>query len=252
MIPKEREKLLYQLLSEGNDRTLSSLAKRMFVSEMTLRRDLATLLQLGEVKLTRGVVETVEPNFSSHCARVGVGLVSDVDEKRAAAEKALAFIGSGDTVYLDPCSAAVFLAELIKDRTDVTVVTDSLRVINVLVTGCVRFYALGGLCFRNADSIRFNADAFAAMKHLHIDAAFFSGNGIVPHDAVYDTNPLENENRKAFLARSRRRYFLCSTPKIGYKAPFRICGTDELTDVIYGGKGSYEDVYTAMKAREAR
>ena len=50
----DREEQLMNLLSHGDEMSVEELAKVMFVSEPTIRRDLATLAQKGLILRTHG------------------------------------------------------------------------------------------------------------------------------------------------------------------------------------------------------
>ena len=67
-----------------------------------------------------------------------------VREKRRIAEAALAFVEPGDTIYLDGGSTVLELARLLRDRTNLTVVTNSLHTAHELSGRGPRLILIGG------------------------------------------------------------------------------------------------------------
>src|SRR5208282_1216045 len=81
--------------------------------------------RMGAIRRVHGGAVSVEgrleePVFEDKTAQA-------VREKRRIAKAALEFIDPGDTIYLDGGSTVLELARLLRDRTNITVLTNSLH-----------------------------------------------------------------------------------------------------------------------------
>lgn len=124
LAPKRWE-LLRRILSQDQVVRVEELAERLKVSMATIRRDLDELKRLGEIRrVNGGAVNTgsrlEEPLFHDKTSVAA-------KEKRRIAEAAVRYIRPNDTVFLDGGSTVLELARLLKDRSDVTIVKNSLR-----------------------------------------------------------------------------------------------------------------------------
>src|ERR1017187_10983424 len=112
----------------GQDRVVrvEELTEKLGVSSATIRRDLGELEKLGEVqRVYGGAVSTGgrldEPLFDDKTSVAAA-------EKRRIAEAAAEYVKPNDTIYLDGGSTVLELARLLKDRTNISIVTNSLQI----------------------------------------------------------------------------------------------------------------------------
>ena len=124
LAPLRHGQLLSLLRQEGVVR-LDTLCERLEVSPATIRRDLEELETRGLLRRVHGGAVPVnklleEPLFDEKADQFQ-------KEKSRIAQAALEFIEPGETVYLDGGSTVLALARLLKNRDDITVVTNSLR-----------------------------------------------------------------------------------------------------------------------------
>src|SRR5271165_469708 len=104
---------------------VEDLCRRLGVSAATVRRDLDQLERNGAVRRVHGGAVSVESRLDEPLFEDKTGLAAR--EKRRIAEAALAFVDPGDTIYLDGGSTVLELARLLRDRSNLTVVTNSLH-----------------------------------------------------------------------------------------------------------------------------
>ena len=100
-------------------------AAELKVSAATVRRDLDQLERGGAIRRVHGGAVSVEsrldePVFADKTVAGGPG---EAAHRRGGAE----FVEPGDTVYLDGGSTVLELARLLRERTNLTVVTNSLH-----------------------------------------------------------------------------------------------------------------------------
>ncbi|WP_210605076.1 DeoR/GlpR family DNA-binding transcription regulator [Brevibacterium oceani] len=120
---KRREDIL-SLLKTGTW-TITRLAEELETSGSTIRRDLRDLAEAGEVIRTIGGATAagfVEPPL-------GQRMETNAEAKDAIAATGLDHLGEGvRTIFLDAGSTTVRLAERIRDRDDLTVITRGLEI----------------------------------------------------------------------------------------------------------------------------
>ena len=116
---------LRTLIRERGVIRIEDLCRQLKVSPATMRRDLDQLEQGGAIRRVHGGAVSVESRLEEPMFADKASLA--VREKRRIAEAALTFIEPGDTIYLDGGSTVLELARLLRDRTNLTVATNSLR-----------------------------------------------------------------------------------------------------------------------------
>lgn len=135
MFAIERRNAILAALKEEKHVVVSELAKQFDVSEETIRRDLDKLEKEGYV------VKTYGGAVISEGAAIELPYVvrkkANVEAKQKIAELAAELIMDGDTLILDASSTALFIAQKIKTKKDITLLTNSLEVLMELsdVTG---------------------------------------------------------------------------------------------------------------------
>src|SRR5699024_9313939 len=142
----DRQNKVLNYVRKNNVATVSELAHYFNVHEATIRRDLSYLESQNKLKRTHGGVMIdmevhSEPSFHE---RKSV----QFDEKRRIGEAAAQFIEDGSNIILDSGTTTLHITEYIKDRKNLTVVTNDINIasqlrfspgIKVIVTGGVLF-----------------------------------------------------------------------------------------------------------------
>ncbi|MPY81591.1 MAG: DeoR family transcriptional regulator [Actinophytocola sp.] len=128
-------------LVRGGAGDVHRLAGDLGVSVSTIRRDLAALAGRGQVMRTYGgaVHSDAVVEKSWHDKELAYRA-----EKAAIARRAAELVQPGDTVLLDAGTTAGRLAHYLKDRDDVTVVTNGLSALFVLADSTADVIVLGG------------------------------------------------------------------------------------------------------------
>ena len=127
---RHRLTAIVRVLQDQNAATLTELAQKLSVSEMTIRRDLDFLAAEGQVERTHGgatIAEKIEFEFN-----FGARRKANQRYKQAIARVALQYNKPGQKLIFDTGTTALELAYLIKDFKDLTVLTTSLAVASVL------------------------------------------------------------------------------------------------------------------------
>ena len=121
----ERRDRIRNLVREGGVARVEDLRKNLKVSVATIRRDLEILEEEGKVKRVHGGAVSMESRLEESVFDDKTNLAGK--QKKKIAEDALTLVGHEESVFLDGGSTTLFLARLLKQRTDITVVTNSVR-----------------------------------------------------------------------------------------------------------------------------
>ena len=124
LAPQRRELIRALVRDEGIVR-VEDLRKNLEVSVATIRRDLEILEEEGKLQRVHGGAITMEKSLEESVFDDKTNQASK--EKDRIAGEAYKLIGKGDSIYLDGGSTTLGLARLLKERTDLTLVTNSLR-----------------------------------------------------------------------------------------------------------------------------
>lgn len=148
---EERLGLIYQMIQEKASVTVSELARQFNISESTVRLDLTALEESSLIKRTHGgAIILDEPSsnalLSSESIKKRINFMTD--EKKAIGLKASTLIEDGDTLMIDGGSTTSFVIKNIKQRKNLTVITNSFLIIEDLISQTdVNLFILGGLTF---------------------------------------------------------------------------------------------------------
>ena len=229
MNKNERFDSIMEILKQEKYSTPNELAKRLYVSPVTIRRDLKKLECDGLVSTCYGGVSII-----SHDNRdVPLAVRENFNEniKLSVAKKAATLITNGSTVFLDASSTASFVANFIEPEQNITVITNGIKALTVLSQRHIRAYCTGGKLINN--SLAFTgAIALRTISSMHADYMFFSSQGLSRDGKISDFSESETELRIAMLKHSTQKYFLCDNSKIGKTFLFTVCDVTDTDGVI--------------------
>jgi DeoR/GlpR family transcriptional regulator of sugar metabolism len=219
--PRLRQTRILDVVARDGEVTVESLAQVFDVSAETIRRDLSQLAGTGALQKVHGGARRLrlhaEGSFQERMA-------DNASEKRVIAEKLLSVIEPGDTVFMDTGSTTLIAAEALSRLPRLTVITNSLRIAQVMGRGdkSSRVFLLGGLLQQdNAETLgQMTVDDLGRFQADHAicsPAALDMGVGAM--DADFD----EAQVARAMCAAARHVIVLAHGAKLSRKAAFRIC-----------------------------
>lgn len=212
-IPRHAE--ILKLLSLLRAVSVGDFAQKLDVSEVTIRKDLAQLEEMGCLMRTRGGAQVAED--TRFLKTIEVRQHEQIEAKQAIARKAREFVREGETVYLDAGSTCLLLARELKDSS-IRVVTNSIDVM-VLLSDCpeISLICLGGSYRKEAGSF-VGPMAIEALKMLHIETCFLGTTGISARGVFSSQNLIESQLKQKVLEVSKRRVVLADSAKFGREA----------------------------------
>jgi len=140
----ERQKQILSLLSQQGRLSIGEIVAQFSISEATARRDLETLAAQGRAQRVHGGVIAVEqaPPELPILEREN----EQMDEKTRIGRAAAGLVGNHETVFLGSGTTVLEIARNLRDHKNLTVITNSLPVLNTLAgMKAITVVSLGGM-----------------------------------------------------------------------------------------------------------
>jgi DeoR/GlpR family transcriptional regulator of sugar metabolism len=220
---------LRKILHERRIARVDELAAALAVSPATVRRDLAELDQRGEVRRVHGGAVATESRLTEPLFDDKTAVASA--EKKRIAEAALRLIRANDSIYLDGGSTVLALAALLRERTDISVTTNSLRVAVELAGGGPPLIVVGGELRRLSQTFVGPLTRFT-LDPLHVDKAFIGTIGLTPDAGLTTTDPREAYTKSLIMEHAREVILLADSRKIGQVSFTRFGALDRVALLI--------------------
>ena len=211
---------------------VDDLVRRLGVSTATVRRDLEELERSGEIRRVHGGAVSVESRLEEPLFDDKAGLAAR--EKQRIAEAAAAMVKPGETIYLDGGSTIVAMARLLRDRSNVTVATNSLRAAIELAGAGPRLILIGGELRRLSQTV-VGPLTRRLLEDLQFDRAFMGTLGFTL-DGLTTTDPGEAYTKELVMRRAREVILLADSSKAG-KVLFARSGGLERVQTIVTDRG---------------
>ena len=230
MLIIERHQHLLSILRTSGTAQLEDLARQLGVSASTVRRDLEQLEARGLVERTRAGAIYREPTAAEPAIALARRMNENVAAKEAIARVAGDLVQPHMTVLLDGGSTVVYAARRIRAR-PIQVVTNSLHIANHFSDDDqVELLLVGGSLYPRT-GVLVGAIATGCLADLHADLLLFSLAGIYEHEAFNINLPMA-EAEQVMMQQAARSVLLMDASKFGRKSLVRVCGVDEVDQVI--------------------
>lgn len=209
-----RQMIAEAVMAEGTLR-IEDLAERFEISLMTAHRDLDDLADRGLLRKTRGIVSAAPTSLIE--ASDVYRSVRQSEEKAAIAAAAIEFVDPGQAIFMDDSTTVLQMAPLLPKKTPLTVITNSLTLLNELSTARdISLLGLGGQFHKwcNAFLGRMTTNE---VSRLRADTLFMSMAAIID-DTVFHQSPDMVDTKRAMFASSARRVLLADNTKFTRRA----------------------------------
>ena len=227
----ERQQAILTLLQQQKRVSVSDLSNRFGVSAVTIRSDLSELDQRGLLTRTHGgavLLELIiepEPAFAQR-------RLARREEKQRIGAAAAALVHDGEAIALDASTSALAVAEQIKKRRELTVITSGLMTaIELADAPGVSVVMPGGILRSEAFSLvgRMGHDMLA---ELNISKGFFGARGLTVDEGLTDVDNFEVQMKRALVAACKEVIAVVDSSKWGHVAVGSFASSDRLHRVI--------------------
>lgn len=225
----ERKDYILTILDTKHSVRINELSKELKVTRETIRRDLYTLEDEGRIKKIHGgaVLESPSGETDYEKRKIEKRL-----EKERIAKTAVSYIEEGDSIYLDYGTTTLALAQEIAKLKNITVVTNTIPIINTLIKNKTIDILIPGGVVRNNESSLFGQFALNNICDIFITIGFFSCSGIDHKAAVTSHHMGEVLISKQMIQQSQTTILLADQSKFGNIAFNRTANFEEIDIVV--------------------
>jgi DeoR family fructose operon transcriptional repressor len=213
LFAEERKQKILEIVKRNKKVTVPELCNFFNVSGATIRNDLRDLENARLLKRTHGgAMLNTKTGFELDSKHKEV---QNLTEKLIIAELAIELIEDGDTIILDTGTTTLELAKKLKDRKNITAVTNDLEIAKSIETfDGVSTVFLGGNIRRNFHCTLGPA-GIRMLSELTVDKAFMGVNGISVLKGATTPDVSHAETKKAMVATANKVIILSDSSKIG-------------------------------------
>ncbi|MFI3312707.1 MAG: DeoR/GlpR family DNA-binding transcription regulator [Eubacteriales bacterium] len=234
MLAIERKNEILEKLRVEQRVLVSQLATHYCVTEETIRRDLDKLEKEGFATKTYG--GAIWGNSTKTDLSHTIRNKTNVDAKAAIAQLIADSIMDGDHIMLDDSSTSMFVAKALKEKKDLTIISNSVEVVLELssVEG-FQIFSTGG---------RLKPDSLSLMGHqchemlrqYHVDKAILSCKGVDPISGVTDSSEFHASTKKIMMDCASRSILIVDYTKF-----------NKISFVKIGDFSKFSCIYTNQK-----
>ena len=225
---EERQLQIRQILEEKEKIKVAELAKLLSVTPETLRKDLDELQERkilvrehGYAKIQSSSVETF----------VELKAQKNKEMKKIVALEAFSRIENGMTVYLDSGSTILTAISALRNKSDITIVTNSILVAYECANMNLNIIMAGGLLF-NIGKRTYGHFATEIIDHLNIDLAIMGTDAFTEKSHGFTD---ELGFKRHVMNQSAKKIMISDASKVNNKAdiaPYAFCKFNEFDEFI--------------------
>ncbi|WMJ88676.1 DeoR/GlpR family DNA-binding transcription regulator [Anaerocolumna sp. MB42-C2] len=226
MLAIERRNKILAMLQRDSRVVVSDLSASFNVTEETIRRDLEKLEKEGFAKKTYGgaiVNESLNVDLP-----YTVRKKANVTNKEYIADIISSIIEDGDHIMMDASSTAVYVAKHLKNKKNITIITNSIEILLELseVAGWKVLSTGGTLREGSLSLVGYQAEKM--ITNYHVDKAIISCKGIDMEKGITDSNEMDAHIKKLMLESANKKILAADNSKFN-KISFTKIG--DLTDI---------------------
>lgn len=213
MLSVERRNKILDLIKEEKSISCKNLSDVLDVSISTVRNDLKVLENQGELSRLYGGAILTENDLT---IAVSKREIINANAKEKIGKKAAELIKNGDIIFLDGSSSGIFMTKYIKNKENVTVITNANRVLLELCE-CenINLICIGGNYRKKNMTYVGKVTLSTILENYFASKFFFSCLGISMNIGLSDSNETEFDIKRAMAEVSNQRIFLCDATKFG-------------------------------------
>lgn len=235
MLPLVRREKIIDLVKSRGSLTIEELCQSLGVSSSSVRRDLAKLEAMNELRRTHGgavaAKAEIRPPLSFDEKKE-----LNVAAKKRIALKAAGLIQAGETICLDGGTTTQLIAEGITRLPSLTVVTNSINILNYLCRfPHIKLIAIGGMVKHDIQGIvgHLTSDI---LEKIRINKLFLGADGVFPGKGIYTSSEMEAFTKVKMMDCSQEIILVADSLKIGQTALVKFSSMKDM-DLIITDRG---------------
>ena len=224
----ERQKEILKILHHNGKVSVVELSRALYVTEMTIRRDLCEMEKGGFLRRYRGGA-VLKINVGE--MPISERLLLDRQEKEVLAKKCTAYLSDGITVFIDSSSTCQYIIPYLSEYKNITVVTNSINSLLELSKLHIPTVLIGGEYYEQ-DMCTVGSLAERYVSEFNVDVAFFTTAAISSDGVISDFDLKQTTIRKHVMKNANRSIFLFEKEKYGKKYLYTLCSAEDATAIL--------------------
>lgn len=231
MLPAQRQARIVQRLQEDGFVEIAELSRQLGADRSTIRRDLRQLEQRALVRRTRGGA-LAGPASGEHDIPYEVKRIERTPEKQAIGDYAASLVQDGEAVLLDSGSTTFRIAQALRQRNNLSVVTNDLNVAMCLADSAgVQLVVTGGILLESVYTL-VGPRTVEELRGLHVDRAFLGADAI-HHDAgITNVTFVEVEVKRAMIDAAHQVVVVADSSKFEHRALAPVVPLDRIDLIV--------------------
>jgi DeoR family transcriptional regulator of aga operon len=248
---EQRAQLILQELLRAEKVSVISLAKRLKVSDATIRRDLSELERRGLLLRSHGGAVTIHPLLYEPFRHVSTYHEQDrkqAAEKRRIGLEAAKLVSPGETLAIGAGTTATQVARSVCLHKGITVLTNAVNVAMELShRDDLKVFVTGG--FLSGDWFALvGPAAIQSAGEMFVDKVFIGVDGIHIEHGLTTNYPEQAAIHRAMMRQARQRIIVADHRKIGEVGTALIWPMEEI-DIFITDKGASDEEVAPLLAK---
>lgn len=200
LYPEERRQEILARINRQGRVSVAELSLQFGVSEVTIRSDLQALAEQSLVVRTHGgavpMPGGVPPSVPSLASRQR----QQVAEKNRIGRAAAGLVQDGEAIVLDSSSTTLAIARQLKDRHDLTIITNSLAIAQEMLDVPNVSVVMPGGDLRRETASLVGAAGADFLRQFNVQRGFFGAHGLTVAQGLTDVSVAEAEVKRPLVA----------------------------------------------------
>ena len=229
MYSEERKNIIRQVIKNTGKVHVSNLSKKLNVSEVTIRRDLADMEREGLLKRTFG--GAVSLDLVAKAQPYSVKKEKNIAGKQLIAQMSSKFITNGMTIFVDAGTTTAELVPYLLNCQNLFVFTVDLQIaLSLCRSNKIDVYMIGGNLSHSTKSVN-SVDSVLKLQALNFDLAFIGCDafGLQGFETGTETKA---QIKKSAISSSAVKILLADHQKYGQHSLFNFSNLDKLNYFI--------------------
>lgn len=220
-----RRNRILELVRQDGKVLVSELSQKLGATQVTIRNDLTALERDGYLVRTKGgAILMPHQDDGSNSPLLNLR-IDRSDEKQAVAKAVAGMVRDGDTLFINSGSTTQLVANALKERRNLNIVTNSLAAATILGDmPTFRVVLLGG-SINATYGFTYGGDAQAQLSKFQADWAFLSVDGVSVRGGITTHHAEEAVIDNMMIDGARSAWIVVDRSKIG-RAGFARIGDD--------------------------
>ncbi|MEW7314899.1 DNA-binding transcriptional regulator YciT [Buttiauxella gaviniae] len=220
-----RQQIILQMVIDQGRMSVTDLAKKTGVSEVTIRQDLNLLEKKSYLKRAHGYAVPLDSED------VETRMMNNYSLKRHLADFAATLVNDGETIFIENGSCNALLARALAEQKKITLITVSSYIAHLLKDTDCEVVLLGGIYQKKSESM-VGPLTRQFIQQVHFSKAFIGIDGFLPETGFTSRDMMRADVVNTVLEKGSETIVLTDSTKFGAMHPYTLGPISSINRVI--------------------